>query len=247
MSTIWSYSLLSVLIVSLISLLGILTFSINHSKLIGVLNYLVSFAVGALIGDVFIHIIPDLSKKGITPLISSYILLGIIFTFIVEKIVHFHHSNKQTASKYKPYTIVSLYGDSIHNLIDGLIIGASYLAGLSIGLATTVAVILHEIPSEIGHYGVLVKGGYSRNRALFVNFLSALTSFIGVLFALILTTRVESLSTFLLAFTAGNFIYLAGSDLIPELHKEVGIKRSFIQFFYLLLGIAIMYTLVFIG
>ena len=127
-----------------------------------------------------------------------------------------------------------------------MIIGASYLGGFSLGIATTIAVILHEIPTEIGHFGVLIKGGFKRNTALFMNFLSALTSFVGVLLALLLSSKVQSMSLFLLSFTAGNFIYIAGADLIPELHKEVGIKRSVIQFLFLILGIAIMYTLIFL-
>ena len=246
MTSVWNNSLISVLIVSLISLVGIFTFSIKEKRLGSILNYLVSFAVGALIGDVFIHVLPEISKKGFTPIISIYILFGIIFTFIIEKIVHFHHSNKTTISKYKPYAITSLYGDSIHNFVDGMIIGASYLGGFSLGIATTIAVILHEIPTEIGHFGVLIKGGFKRNTALFMNFLSALTSFVGVLLALLLSSKVQSMSLFLLSFTAGNFIYIAGADLIPELHKEVGIKRSIIQFLFLILGIAIMYTLIFL-
>ena len=246
MNSVWNNSLISVLIVSLISLVGVFTFSIKQGRLNKILNYLISFAVGALIGDVFIHILPELSEEGFTPIISIYILFGIIFTFIIEKIVHLHHSTKTTLTKYKPYTITSLYGDSIHNLIDGIIIGASYLVSFSIGLASTIAVVLHEIPTEIGHFGVLIKGGFSRNKALLFNFLSAFTSFIGVLIALLLTSRIESLSLFLLSFTAGNFIYIAGADLIPELHKEVGIKRSVIQFIWLILGIAIMYTLIFL-
>ena len=246
MTNVWSNSIISVLVVSLISLIGIFTFSIKQQRLNKILNYLISFAVGALIGDVFIHILPELSEKGITPLISTYILLGIVFTFIIEKIVHFHHSNKSTIQKYKPYAITSLYADSIHNLIDGIIIGASYLVGFSIGIATTIAVILHEIPTEVGHFGVLLKGGFKRNTALFMNFLSALTSVVGVILALLLSSKVQSMSLFLLSFTAGNFIYIAGSDLIPELHKEVGVRRSIIQFIWLILGIAIMYTLIFL-
>src|SRR3990167_732712 len=187
MNGVWSNSLISVLIVSLISLVGVFTFSIKQQRLNKILNYLISFAVGALIGDVFIHILHELSEEGFTPIISIYILFGIIFTFIIEKIVHFHHSNKTTISKYKPYAITSLYGDSIHNFVDGMIIGASYLGGFSLGIATTIAVILHEIPTEIGHFGVLIKGGFKRNTALFMNFLSALTSFVGVLLALLLS------------------------------------------------------------
>ncbi|MFH1827343.1 MAG: ZIP family metal transporter [bacterium] len=249
MSTIWIYSLLSVLIVSLISLVGIFTFSLNQKRLKSILNYLVSFAVGALIGDVFVHIIPELAESGFTHLTSIYIMSGILFTFIIEKIVHFHHfitSEPGAKKKYATYTITSLWGDSIHNFVDGLIIGGSFLASVNLGIATTIAVIMHEIPTEVGHFGVLIKGGFSKNKALFWNFVSALTSVLGVILILLIGETVKSTIPFLLAFTAGNFIYIAGSDFIPVLHKESSLKRSAMQFLYLILGIGIMYTLIFL-
>jgi len=249
MSIIWFYSLISVAIVSLISLVGIFTFSLNQTRFKSILNYLVSFAVGALIGDVFIHIIPELAEEGFSQTISIYIMSGILFTFVIEKFIHFHHyitSEPGIKKKYEAYTITSLWGDSMHNFVDGLIIGGSFLANLQLGIATTVAVILHEIPTEVGHFGVLIKGGFTKNRALFWNFISALTSFLGVIVTLLIGETVESAVPFLLAFTAGNFIYIAGSDFIPVLHKESNWKRSVFQFLYLIIGITIMYTLVFL-
>jgi len=247
MFNIWLYSIISVLIVSFISLIGLLTFSMSYKNLCKILNYFVSFAAGALIGDVFIHIIPELVENKFTQIISIYILLGILITFIIEKIIHINHVNKpKTVKKYKPYSIVSLYGDSIHNFVDGMMIGASYLINFHLGLATTTAVLLHEIPTEIGHFGVLIKGGFTRNKALLVNFLSALTAILGTVLSLIIGTGIEEIKIFLIAFTAGHFIYIAGSDLIPELHKEIELKKSIVQFIFLILGISIMYSLLFV-
>lgn len=249
MTNVWSYSLISVLIVSLISLVGIFTFSIKERRLKSILNYLVSFAVGALIGDVFIHIIPELAEDGFSQSISIYIMSGILFTFIIEKFVHFHHnitSESGIKKRYESYTIMSLWADSIHNFVDGIIIGGSFLVNTQLGIATTIAVLLHEIPTEVGHFGVLLKGGFSKYRALFWNFLTALTSFLGVILTLLIGENIEAAIPFLIAFTAGNFIYIAGSDFIPVLHKESSLKRSALQFLYLILGIAIMYTLIFL-
>jgi zinc and cadmium transporter len=220
----------------------------SDKKLQSLLNYFVSFAVGALIGDVFIHILPELAKNKFSQTISFYILFGILFTFIIEKCIHIRHINKPDAlKKYKPFSIISLYGDSVHNLIDGIMIGASYLISFPLGFATTIAVVLHEIPTEIGHFGVLIKGGFTRNKALFFNFLSALTAILGTILSLIIGFNIEGLKTFLIAFTAGNFIYIAGSDLIPELHKEADIKKTVIQFIFLIIGILIMYSLLILG
>ena len=247
MLNVWIYSLISVSIVSLISLIGLFTFSMSYKNLCKLLNYFVSFAAGALIGDVFIHIIPELIEKGFTQIISIYILFGLLFTFIIEKGIHINHVNKpKTAKKYAPYSIVSLYGDSVHNFVDGMMIAASYLINFHLGLATTIAVLLHEIPTEIGHFGVLIKGGFTRNKALFFNFLSALTAVLGAIISLIVGSGIEEIKIFLIAFTAGHFIYIAGSDLIPELHKEVELKKSIVQFIFLILGISIMYSLIFL-
>lgn len=249
MITVWIYSLVSVLIVSLISFIGIFTFPIKGNKLKNMLLYFVSFSVGALLGDVFIHLLPEVVKDvGFSLNISAYILFGIITSFIIEKILHWRHS--QTAkvnAHHRPFATMNLLGDGIHNFIDGLIIGASYLAGFSVGIGSTIAVLLHEIPQEIGDYGVLIHGGFTKNKALFFNFLTALTAIIGVAISLFLSSSVGNMTTFLLPFAAGNFIYIAGSDLIPELHKEVSLKRNILQFIALISGVAVMALLLLLG
>ncbi|MFA6918355.1 MAG: ZIP family metal transporter [Candidatus Gracilibacteria bacterium] len=127
--------------------------------------------------------------------------------------------------------------------MDGLILGASYMVSLPVGIATTVAIILHEIPQEIGDFGVLLYSGFSKKKALFLNFMVALTSVLGVLVALLASSRVAGLNNFLIPFAAGGFIYIAGSDLIPELHKEVRVSRSLIQLGMFGVGVMIMLSL----
>lgn len=245
----WVYSLTSVIIVSLISLVGLVTLPFNLKKLNNFLLYFVSFAVGALLGDVFIHLLPEAVEIGGFQLnISLFILLGIISSFILEKILHWRHYHAEKTHKHpQPFAFMNLAGDTIHNLIDGLIIGGSYLVNIPVGIASTIAVILHEIPQEIGDFGVLLHGGFSKNQALLLNFLTALMAIFGASLSLILGTYSQDFTIFLVPFAAGNFIYIAGSDLIPELHKEVNLKKSLVQLLFFLLGIVVMISLLFMA
>jgi len=242
MHEVWLYSLISVIIVSLISLLGVIAIYIEAERLKKFLIYMVSFAAGALLGDAFIHLLPEaVEKSGIILNTSIFILSGIVISFIIEKIIHWRHCHHPTTKKHPhPYAIMNLIGDCIHNFIDGLIIAGSYLISIPVGIATTLAVILHEIPQEIGDFGILLYGGFSKGKALFFNFITALTAVIGVVIALIISNYIENLANFLIPFAIGSFIYIAGSDLIPELHKEVKIKNSIIQLALFILGILVM-------
>jgi len=169
------------------------------------------------------------------------LLVGIGVMFIVEKVVHWRHCHLPTCDEHPhPYAIMNLFGDGVHNFIDGLVIGAAYLVSIPVGIATTIAVILHEIPQEIGDFGVLLHGGFTKARALVLNFVISLFSVFGVVVALLVSVYVEDLAVFLVPFAAGGFIYIAGADLIPELHKEVRISRSLLQFLFFLLGIGVM-------
>ena len=250
MLSIWLYSLISVFIVSLISLIGIITLSINSKKLERALIYMISFSAGALLGDAFIHLLPEaVESSGFTFSVSLFILSGIGFSFVAEKIIKWRHCHHLTTKSHPhPLTTMNLIGDSVHNFIDGIIIAASYFISIPVGMATTIAVIFHEIPQEISEYGVLLYGGYTKSRALLANFLIALTAVLGAIITLILGAQSESLLTFLIPFAAGNFIYIAGSDLIPEIHKESeNILNSLIQLILFILGIALMALLLIFG
>lgn len=241
------YSLLSVLIVSSISLVGLLTFPLKEKTLKKILLYLVSFSVGGLLGDAFIHLLPQSIELNTSISLSFFIILGFIVSFVVEKFVHWRHCHIPTSKEHPhPFAIMNLVGDSVHNFIDGLIIGASYLISIEIGIATTLAVIFHEIPQEIGDFGVLIHGGFKRNKALFLNFVTALTAVAGTIVSISLGLITESITSFLLPFAVGNFVYIASSDLIPELHKENEPLKSLLQLITLLAGIAIMYVFLFL-
>ena len=245
MQEVWLYSLISVFIISLISLIGVLTLSIKQEKLEKFFIYIIAFSAGALLGDAFIHLLPEaIEKSGFTILISLYILSGIGFSFVVEKVIHWRHCHHPTNKNHPhPLTTMNLVGDSVHNFIDGIIIAASYLISIPVGIATTIAVAFHEIPQEISEYGVLIYGGYTRKKALLANFLIALTSVLGAIFTLIIGIKSESIITFLIPFAAGNFIYIATADLIPELHKNSKLKESIIQLILFIMGILVMVAL----
>ncbi|MEK6848811.1 MAG: ZIP family metal transporter [Nanoarchaeota archaeon] len=241
------YALASVIIVSFLSLLGIFFISMHEKKLRGILLLLVSFSTGALLGDVFLHLLPESSKNGLSFSASIYILSGILVFFVLEKIIHWRHCHLPESKEHiHPFAMLNLFGDGVHNFLDGILIGASYLASLPLGIATTFAIIFHEIPQEIGDFGVLLHGGFTKKKALLFNFVSAVSAILGTIAVLILGKNVN-IESFFVPFTAGAFIYIAGADLIPELHKELSLKKSFLQLTALLLGISIMTLLLLAG
>ncbi|MBI2576699.1 ZIP family metal transporter [Candidatus Woesearchaeota archaeon] len=239
------YTIGSVLVVSLVSLIGIVTLAVKGPRLKNFLALMVSFSAGALFGDAFIHLLPEaVESRGFSLGISLSVLLGVILSFSIEKVIHWRHCHLPiTKAHAHPLSLMSLIGDGVHNFIDGLIIGAGYLASIPTGIATTVAVILHEIPQEISDIAVLLYGGFSRSKALFVNFLTALTSLAGALVAILIGSKVEAVSLFLVPFAAGGFIYIAGSDLIPELHKDFNEKKSLVQILSFIFGVGMMVLL----
>jgi len=238
------YVLISVLLVSLISFIGVLTLSINNKKLKKILLYLISFSVGALLGDVFIHLLPEIIEENNFTLTTSLSILGgIVIFFGLEKLIHWRHCHLPILEEnhVHAFAYTNLIGDALHNFLDGIIIAASFLASIPTGIATTVAVILHEIPQEIGDFGVLLHAGFSKSKALLLNFSSALLAIIGAIITILLTNKIEPLQNFLIPITIGGFIYIAGSDLIPELHKDSDkIIKSIIQLTAIILGILVI-------
>ncbi|PIW96698.1 ZIP family metal transporter [Candidatus Kaiserbacteria bacterium CG_4_8_14_3_um_filter_38_9] len=235
------FTLISVLIISLISFIGVLALVLKRDLLNKSIFILVSLAVGALLGDVFIHIIPEAYDKiaGRTN-VAFLLIVGILIFFILEKFIHWHHHTLEHADEYiHQVGMMILLGDGVHNFIDGLIIASSYMVSFEVGIATTIAVILHEIPQEIGNFGVLIHAGYKAKKALWCNFLSALTALIGAIVALILGGTAEEFAVILLPVTAGGFIYIALSDLIPELHKNHS-EQSLVQVIAIMVGVMSM-------
>ena len=241
----WLYAFASVVVVSFLSLVGVLTLSVREKYIRKAILYLVSFAVGALFGDALIHLLPEAFENIASSLsVSLLILSGIVIFFVLEKFVYWRHCHIIGSERhYHPVVVMNLVGDFIHNFLDGIIIGASYVVSVPLGLATTIAVVLHEIPQEIGDFGVLIHGGLSIKKALLYNFLSALAALIGLFLVFALGSLASSFSIYLLPVAAGGFLYIAGSDLIPELKHETKIAASIGQLLAIILGIGVMIAL----
>ncbi len=234
------YILLAVTLVSLISLVGVIALSLKKKLLRRALFFLVSFATGTLMGVAFLDLLPEALEYERAN-IFLFPILGMLVFFVIEKFIYWHHHH--TGEKeIHAYTRLNLIGDGVHNFIDGIVIAASFLHSVPLGIATTVAIILHEIPQEIGDFSILVYGGFSQMKALFFNFLTALTALIGALVGFYFLGVFENMLPYLLAFAAGNFIYIAGTDLLPELREERKASASFLQLVAVTLGILTIFS-----
>jgi zinc and cadmium transporter len=242
------YALLSTLLISLVSLVGVFSLSIQESFIKKYISFFVSLAAGALLGDAFIHLLPE-SFESISDgtYIGLLVIAGLSLFFIFEKFLHWHyHGDDAIDGHVHSVGTLVLFSDGIHNFIDGIVIGVSFLISVPVGIATTIAVILHEIPQEIGDFAVLLHAGYTKKRALWLNFLSALTAIAGTLFAFLLGEWGETFTVWVLPIAAGGFIYIAAADLIPELHKTKDMRYSLMQFVALMGGVLLMLALVFL-
>lgn len=244
------YSLFSVIFISIVSIGVIyllLRYSFNFSRYI---VSLVSLAVGSLFGDAFIHIIPESFESIASPsLVGFLIISGILLFFTIEKLVRWRHCHntdcldtKDSHHTHSDHIVAnSLVGDFFHNFIDGVIIAASYLVSFELGLATTLAVLMHEIPQEIGDFAIYLHRGRSLIQSFWLNLLTAFSSVLGVIATFIIGVSFTNFSLYMLPVTAGGFIYLASSDLIPELHRHTAsAKNSFSQILFVSLGVALM-------
>jgi zinc and cadmium transporter len=239
----------SVFFVSAASLAGIAALFTTKKSLKGFTFAMVSLSAGVLFGDVLLHIFPDIYRSALGFVsIAALVFCGLLAFFVMEKYLHwehehgFHEYGKEHVEHLKNQALgpTVLTADSLHNFLDGLIVGASYLAGAKIGLATTLAVVFHEIPHEIGNVGVLLHAGYSKRKAFYYNMFTALTAFLGLGAALFFGGVSKQFSDAALAVAAGGFIYIAGSELVPELHQESRIKQSVFQFICMVAGFALM-------
>jgi len=249
------YTILSVVIVSLVSFVGIITLLFGKKKIDKLLMILVNISAGTMLGGTFLHLIPNAVKDAgsFSIFISFFILIGIGSFFLLDKLIHWKHNHPEpslihTAQESNPsIAYLNLLGDGIHNFLDGLIIAGSYLISIPTGIAVTIGVIAHETPQEIADFGVLLYSGLSKTKALLYNFYSAITAILGGIIGLVIGTGSEIFMAFIIPFAAGNFIYIAGSNLIPEiLQKHPKLKTSLAEFLWFLLGIVIMYGLLFL-
>ncbi len=243
--SIYLYIYGSIAIISIIALLGIVFLSLSPKILKKLTLFLVSLSAGTLIGDAFLHLLPESIEESANS-IDTWIglIIGILIFFVLEKLIHWRHCHIPTCPEH-PHHLgkMNLIGDSLHNFFDGLVIAGSFLVSIPLGIATSVAVIAHEIPQEIADFGVLLYAGYTKRKAILLNFITALFAALGALVAILFNNNLEGFSQFIIPITAGGFIYIAIADFIPELKKERSLLKSFYQLMTIVLGIAIMFVI----
>jgi zinc and cadmium transporter len=235
-----AYIIITTFLIALISFIGIFTLALNDKILNKILMILVSLSAGVLMGGAFIHLMPEAIEKTQGTDVLMYVLVGFILFFIIEKILHWRHCHKGNCDVHT-FQYMNLVGDTIHNFIDGLIIAASFVASIELGFTTTVAIAAHEIPQEIGDFGVLIYGGFKKKKAIVLNFIVASTAIAGGIIGYFVSQIIDETTTFLLPFAAGGFIYIAATDLVPEIKKEMDYKKYMATLFVFILGIFIMW------
>ncbi len=243
------YALISVAIVTILSLVGAVFIFMKENSIQKILKYFVAFSAGAFLGEVLFHLLPQATESfgKFSTELSFFVLIGFILFFIIEKAIHWRHCH-HSAEEGHIHSIgkMNLIGDLLHNFIDGLIIGASFIVSIPLGISTTIAIILHEIPQEIGNFGILLHSGYTKNKALLLNFLVGLTAIAGTIISLIIGSEFTEIIKYLIPITAGGFLYMATVDLIPELKEEAKLNKIALQFATMIIGVLLMYLMLFL-
>lgn len=231
------YIILATLIVSLISLVGLF---IAGNKIKNFLTYFIAFAAGILIAASFFDLIPHALNEIDLETGLIFVVLGICLFFIVETFIHWHHCGSDGDCHKKPTGVLIFAGDFIHNFVDGLLIAGAFMLDFYTGIIATLVVIIHEIPQEFGDYAVLLHSGYTKFKAIKINFLSALSAILGGVLGYFAFDAIESIVPYAVLIAAGGFLYIALSDIIPELHGTENKKMKFIEAFIFLITIVLM-------
>lgn len=231
--------ILAAFINGLVALAGALSFLLNRHLLKRITAILIAFSAGTLLGGGFLHLLPEALEKLSVMAAFLIFIFGFSLFFLVEKFLHWHHCHKEDKNCPHPFTYLILWGDGVHNFLDGLAIAASFLVDVRFGIITTLIIISHELPQEICDFAVLIHGGMEGKKALIYNFISQLVSIIGGIVGFYLAS-VSDFKFYLLPFAAGGFIYIAASDLIPEIKKEGHLDRVALTYLIFLLGIGFM-------
>lgn len=231
---------LACLAISFCVILAVLLLSFKKIVLHKITLFLLSLSAGSLMGGAFFHLLPEASEKLETSQLYLIVLIAFIFFFFMEKLLFWRHCHKENCHVHT-FGYMNLFGDALHNFIDGLVIAGAFVIDIRVGIATTIAIALHEIPQEIGDFGVLLHAGFNKTKAIIINYLVALTVLLGGITGYYLSSSLENFVPYLLPFAAGGFIYIASSDLMPEIRKETNLKKSILSFFVFILGVVLMY------
>lgn len=222
-----------------ISLVGSLTLLLKEETLRRIILPLVAFAAGSLIGGALFHMLPaSLAGGGEGVGVYVWVAAGFCLFFMIEQLLHYHHCHRASAACKKPLTYLILLGDGLHNLLGGVAVAATFLIDIRLGVATWLAAAAHEVPQELGDFGVLLHGGWSRGNALLYNALSGATFLLGGLLAYFASARIDVAP--LVPFAAGNFLYIGASDLVPEVNRHRDARTNVILFFSFAGGLGVL-------
>lgn len=231
--------LLSGILMSLIALVGAVTLVLKESTLQRILLPLVALSAGSLIGGAFFYMIPTaLETVGDAVLVGILVVAGFTTFLTLEQLLHWHHCHRAEADCRKPVTYLILIGDALHNFLGGLAIAGTFLIDVRLGIVSWLAAAAHEVPQELGDFAVLVHGGWSKHRALLLNFLSALTFLAGSLIAYAVSFAIDVI--WLVPFAAGNFIYIGASDLVPEIKQHPNARANLVHLAAFLGGVGLL-------
>lgn len=234
------YIILATFSITLCVLVGALIIFLNHKNISKISLYLVALSAGSLMGAAYLHLLPEALESLDAHVMFGTVLVSFVSFYILEKVIHWKHCHNMECTTHS-FGYINLVGDSIHNFIDGVIIAGAFIAGPAVGITATIAIAIHEVPQEIGDYGVLIHSGFNKRKALLLNYLTALTVVLGGVVGYFAFNRLEHVIPYLLPIAAGGFIYLSASDLIPELKKEKSFKTSVATFAIFILGITFIY------
>jgi zinc and cadmium transporter len=220
----------------LLGLSGIFSLFVHDTLLKKIIKTLVAFSAGALLGGGFFHLLAESLGKLSIMLSFGITILGFLLFFLLEEYLHWHQCEK---CDIHPYSYLMIIGDSFHNFIDGLVIAGTFMTSVHLGLITSLLIIAHELPQELGIFAVIVSGGFEKGKAIFYSFVAQITCVLGGIVGFLFITKIEVFSTYLLPFAAGGFIYIAAADLIPGMHKTEGAEKI-TSFAWLCLGLLFM-------
>ena len=250
------FTLVATFLISLSSLVGVLTLSLSEQKLHRILNFLIAYSAGTILGASLFDLMPEAVLLLELELVFPLVAFGFVFFLFLERGIYWYHGHGHghefseldhtTLKMTKSFAYLNIIGDFVHNFIDGMIIAASFINGVTVGVATSIAVAFHELPQEMGDYGILVYAGMERRRALVFNFAAALSIVFGGLFGSFFISMIEGLSGWMVAFSAGAFLFLSASELIPEIHDDNDWRKSLVHILFLLLGMCTIYALGFV-
>ncbi|MBW2160153.1 MAG: ZIP family metal transporter [Deltaproteobacteria bacterium] len=238
--TVLAWIVLGGVLMTAIALTGSITLLLKESTLERIIMPLVAFAAGSLLGGAFFHMLPSAAQGIADPVrIYAWTLAGFTVFFALEQILHWHHCRRASSDCRKPLTHLILVGDGLHNFLGGLGVGGVFLVDIRLGIAAWIAAAAHEVPQELGDFGVLIHGGWGAKKALLFNLLSGLTFLIGGVAAWLASATIDV--SFLVPFAAGNFIYIGASDLVPEVNKHGSFAANAVSFACFIAGLALLW------